>query len=76
MITKAPFTNEQVENLKSWQRGPVHEFTCTCSSDEPLEVNSDGFFCTACGKTQDWCHDYMADGSALKSMDKFFEKFK
>jgi hypothetical protein len=66
-IIKAPFNQEQVDNINEFQTsGMVHEFTCVCR--KALVATEKGMVCPACGRTQDWVHDFMADGSLKKHM--------
>lgn len=64
----APWTPEQVENLNGFQRsGWYHPFTCgndTCRTQDrsPLTATAGGWT-HPCGYTQDWAHQFMADGS-------------
>jgi hypothetical protein len=63
----APFTDEQVAHLNEFQHaGFVHPFTCgKCSAI--LTATRDGWICPAegCDYTQDWAHDFMADGRSV-----------
>jgi hypothetical protein len=71
-IIKAPFTPEQVEGLNRWQAADhAHPFTCrsgrrTDSShldgEGVLVATERGWHCPFCDYTQDWAHDFMADG--------------
>ena len=68
MTVQAPFTAEQVASLNGYQRsGTFHEFTC--GNDEcpvvhaTLVAAEDGWHCPSCTYTQDWAHNWMADGS-------------
>lgn len=57
----APFTPEQVKNLRAWQESDyVHPFTCC--NHQTMTVEMDGFHCPKCGTVQTWCHDFMASG--------------
>lgn len=57
----APFTPEQVKNLRAWQASDyVHPFTCC--DHQTMTVETDGFHCPKCGEIQTWCHDFMANG--------------
>lgn len=81
----APFTPEQVEALNAWQElGWVHPFTCNgnhhnaahMAQNGPrrgmLEATANGWLCRACGYTQNWAHDFMAD-KALHPANPFPE---
>lgn len=61
------FTEEQVKNINEFQKsGVMHPFTCgNCGAT--LVATNDGLICPTegCGYTQDWCHGFMADGSAV-----------
>lgn len=84
---EVPFTQEQIDYLNLWQNGPVHPFTCSghnipeCTrasgeSEGILIATSDGWICP-CGKyTQNWAHDFMGDGSALKIFHDGLDKLK
>lgn len=68
MIVKAPFTQEQIDNINDYQKGGrFHPFTCmsynNCKREEnkwgELVATRDGLVCP-CGKyKQDWVHDMM-----------------
>lgn len=73
---KAPWTDEQVANLNSFQEsGQFHPFTCggdrgdaahTAYAAEhggdkgQLVATKEGWVCPVCGYTQEWAHDFMA----------------
>jgi len=60
----APFTPEQVRHLNEFQNAEsVHPFTCKCGVN--LVATEAGWICNECEYTQDWAHDFMADGSML-----------
>lgn len=70
-IIYAPFTPEQVALLNGFQQGSnMHPFTCGgdgCRRAHPLEHTSlyaaeDGWHCRYCDYSQNWAHDFMADG--------------
>lgn len=62
----APWTNEQVQNLKEFQIvQPLHPFTCGCKHGILLKPTNAGWVCPECGSTQNWAWDIMLDGSAL-----------
>lgn len=61
----APFTDEQVIQLNSWQANcPFHPFTCGREHDLHVQLvaTRDGWVCPDpdCNYTQDWAHDFMA----------------
>lgn len=66
-MLKAPWTEEQVTALNEYQKkDEFHEFTCGNGS-HVLRATPNGWVCDECaaqGKsyTQDWCHDFMAEG--------------
>lgn len=45
----APFTPEQVENLRERQLAGLHEYTCIAHSTSPLWPGSDGLVCPILG---------------------------
>lgn len=69
MIIKAPFTQEQVENINKYQtEGRFHPFTCMshkgCKRNEEnnfgeLVASKDGLTCPCGNYKQDWVHDSM-----------------
>ncbi len=65
MIIRAPFTDQQVEDLKIWQStGVMHPFTCGgCDRNRDdqgiLIPMPEGWICPCGEYTQDWCHDFM-----------------
>lgn len=63
MLVHAPFTEGQVANITQFQQSDyTHPFTCACGA--VLKIRDDGFYCEKCRDYhQDWCHDFMADGS-------------
>ena len=80
---RAPFTDEQVENLNGYQNGgPIHPFTCGSGNrtdDKHLDgegilvATNKGWHCPYCMYTQDWAHTFMADGTWTKFVDHFNE---
>jgi len=61
----APFTAEQVRNLRLWQQNDnVHPFTCC--DHQTLVVTKAGFKCPKCKTLQTWCHAFMAEPQPLK----------
>jgi hypothetical protein len=69
-----PWTAEQVERLNGYQAAhKMHPFTCPNRSQPGHEVihgdlgtliaTNDGWVCSGCDYTQDWAHDFMADGA-------------
>ncbi len=62
---KAPWTQEQVDNLNSrQQRKDLHPYTCGIDSSHPwLVATTSGWKCApTCGYTQYWAH--AIDGEA------------
>lgn len=80
MRKKAPFTPQEVTSLNGYQESRVmHPFTCgsgercDASHDEQgglLIATTSGWICPYCTYTQDWCHEWMADGSWRKVLEK------
>lgn len=75
MLTKAPWSDEQVAKLNEWQTcGWVHPFTCVYRGDEyhvhngdcALVAERDGWRCPVCEYHQDWAHDFMLQGAPPK----------
>lgn len=79
MITRspAPWTAEQVQNLLDFQQANyMHPFTCANRGDgSHIIVFGDlgtlvptvrGWVCLCCDYTQDWAHDFMLNGEALR----------
>lgn len=69
-IVHVPFTAEQVASLNGYQHAAwVHAFTCggICTLrgglSPELIATVDGWSCPECDYTQDWAHEFMADGS-------------
>lgn len=74
---KAPWTDEQVRNIRSFQECTwVHPFTCGKRDDwrhddgmrwrgdkdwGVLQVKNETLFCPDCDYTQTWVHDFMAN---------------
>lgn len=63
VIVKAPFSKEEVKNLKRFQKNPeVHPFTCpttSCDFAKKLIPTTEGMKCP-CGKyQQDWVYRSM-----------------
>jgi len=76
---KAPWTAEQVKHLNEWQQaGIVHPVTCANNhnGERDLIATESGWECPTCEYTQDWCHDYMSDGSLLAAHKKNLEKIR
>lgn len=67
-MSKAPFTSEQIESLNGFQHsGCWHPFTCGNSDCRGLlRAIEQGWICDFCGYTQDWAHDFMANGDWKK----------
>lgn len=75
-MKKAPFTPGEVTSLNGYQdAGVMHPFTC--GSGQRCEPTHDaqggtltatiaGWVCPYCDYTQDWAHEWMADGSWRK----------
>jgi hypothetical protein len=65
---KAPWSKDQVAALNAYQHaGVFHPFTCGNGS-HTLTATADGWICDECASNggeyrQDWCWDWMADGS-------------
>ena len=59
-VWRAPWTDEQIELLQSWQDSEVvHPYTCgNCDpplrDEEPLVPTPQGWVCPHCDYTQDW----------------------
>jgi hypothetical protein len=79
MQIRAPWTDEQVRNLREYQLSAhVHPFTCPnrgngkhfkMTGDRDLGVLVPtllGWRCPDCDHWQDWAHDFMLDGRALR----------
>ena len=76
-MTEMVFTAEEVKNLNEFQRsGAMHSFTCGAEKHdyEPghrpdLLATTGGWVCPDphCDYTQDWAHDFMKDGSAVRA---------
>lgn len=68
-MTRSPFTSDQIISLEGYQEcGYYHPFTCgDCGSG--LKPTRSGWVCLSkdCEYTQDWCHDFMADNSWVRS---------
>lgn len=62
MILKAPWTEEQVANLNTYQEsGIFHPYTCGKDSrHRDLVATTDGWVCLDCDYKQDWCHEHIA----------------
>lgn len=77
---KAPWNPDQIKSLEGYQNcGYFHPFTCgICSSD--LIPTKDGWICSLddsdCYYVQDWCHDFMADGSWERESHRVKEYLK
>lgn len=87
-IVNAPFTPEQVRELKGYQvSGVMHPFTCANRGDgrHPFEAHMGDtgvlrviereWWCPWCDYTQDWAHGFMASGwwrEAKRQMDELF----
>jgi hypothetical protein len=66
----APFTQEQIVYLNQFQvAGVMHPFTCRDHIEVSLVATESGWICpTECDYTQNWAHDFMADGSAVRDL--------
>ncbi len=68
-IIRAPFTDEQIEALKTFQMADyMHPFTCENNHSTPyvkfdnrLVPTREGWICPHCAYTQDWAHDWMLE---------------
>lgn len=76
MKIEVPFTDEQVSHIKEFQTCGFHPFTCKEHSETVLEVDNNSFYCLLCDYTQNWCHDFMADGSFAKDYKNLLDKIK
>lgn len=75
--SRAPWTAEEVANLNEFQNaGYMHPFTCGSEDCRAVLVATpEGWTCPAgCGYTQDWAHDFMANGEATKSFREQCER--
>lgn len=67
-ISHAPWTPEQVANIRAWQAGPGHPLTCfyrgkgQTNCGLALEVSADALRCPRCGYEQAWVNGVIADG--------------
>jgi len=70
MITRPPWTQEQVDALNHFQNcGHVHPFTCGGNRTDAhhldgegvLIATKDGWKCPYCDYTQNWCLDFMLE---------------
>lgn len=69
---KAPFTKEQIENLKEWQTcGMCHPYTCC--DHIVMKVKEEGLYCPRCGMVQTWAHDFKAP--QYKTYEEFLNSF-
>jgi hypothetical protein len=71
-LCKAPWTDEEVANLKAFQEcGFYHAFMD--GQGHTLIPTNEGWVATARGPVvQDWCHEYMLDGTAVEcAMENF-----
>lgn len=81
----APFSDEQVESLKAWQKGEGSQNTvCLCDAEDKSKCPENGIliphkygFLCPCGRyTQKWCHDYMVEGAEMSLMQRTTEMLK
>lgn len=76
---KAPWTEEQVAFLNEYQQvGFMHPFTCGnegCRND--LVATKNGWICSDpdCNYTQDWAHDFMANGKFVAAQLRMNQLF-
>lgn len=66
-IVRTPWTPAQVSRLNRWQTsGIFHPFTCGKRDGHEgegiLTATINGWVCQECDYTQDWAHDFMANG--------------
>jgi hypothetical protein len=74
----APYTIEQVANIQEYQ-DMLHPFTCGSAHEGKspvLLISQHGFKCPECDYTQFWCHDFMANGSAVKGIKDTYEQLR
>lgn len=79
-MKKAPWTPEEVTSLNGYQQsGVMHEFTCgsggRCDASHDaqggmLVATKNGWICPYCDYAQNWCHEWMADGTWRKMREK------
>ena len=72
MKSEAPWSPEEVTSINDFQEsGVMHPFTCgsgqrTDASHNhqggTLVATTNGWICPYCSYTQDWCHEFMANG--------------
>jgi len=75
--TFAPWTDEQVQNLREFQIfQPMHPFTCGCESEILLVPTNAGWVCPKCGQAQDWAWDFMINGNALANHREMLKQVK
>lgn len=59
---QTPWTDEQVQNLKSLQESSlVHPYTCSSAThfeEQKLTPTNNGWVCDNCENTQNWAHDF------------------
>jgi hypothetical protein len=56
-ISRAPWTEDQVKQLKGRQT-TGHPYTCgSYCEDTSLEPTTEGWICPTCDYIQDWCHE-------------------
>lgn len=59
MSSKAPWTQEQVDNINRYQKsGVFHEFTCPGDSSSLIATKT-GLICEWCDFEQNWVNDFM-----------------
>lgn len=72
MAKLAPYTPEEIISLNEFQNSGVYpSFTCHNSHEgnNILVATCEGWVCPTCDYKQDWCHNFMADGSWKKSIE-------
>ncbi len=74
-VIRAPWTEEQVKELKRYQAaGVVHPYTCGGDSCRDILVpTTDGWTCPSCDYTQDWAHAMSADSQFNDNTEKIEE---
>ena len=70
-IIKAPWTDEQVKALNTYQAGLGHPYTCGSGNrtthgdgEGVLTATTNGWVCQWCDYTQDWAHAMAPDPEA------------
>lgn len=82
-IIFAPWTDEQVELLLTWQTcGYFHPYTCGICRDNPdlpsgeyaLHPTKEGWICHTCNYRQFFCHRLMLDKESVESIIAYYKK--